>query len=121
MRKLLNFTLHIQGQKEREVAANSGYELQVEPLGMTVEPGVAGLEEAARLQADRLLEAAGRDCAVLIGGHTGLWIRSLEILGERGKARPELAYFETRRIRDSEGRFVFRPEGLTVVPGGRRG
>lgn len=115
MRKLRNFTLHPQGLREQVIAAQLGYDLHLAPEGVTVEPGRAGLQEAATVLANRLVAAAAEGSAVLIGGHTGLWIRTLDILNERGLRRPDLTYFDTRRTQDAEGRFVFQPEGLILI------
>ena len=117
MRKLRNFTLHTQTPREQTLAAQLGYDLQLSPEGLSVEPGRAGLEAAASIQANRLAEAAAEGSAVLIGGHTGLWIRALDILDERGIARPELTYFDTRRVHDDADRFVFQASGLVTFNG----
>ncbi len=118
MRKLRNFTLHRQTSREQLIAAELGYDLQLAPEGLSVEPGLAGLETAAAVQANRLAQAAAEGSAVLIGGHTGLWIRALDILRERGNSRPELAYFDTHRMHDASDRFVFEPEGLVIIDDG---
>ncbi|HEX3880849.1 MAG TPA: hypothetical protein VHW24_27895, partial [Bryobacteraceae bacterium] len=114
-RRLRNFTQHAQSVREQSVAADADYDLQLTPEGVTVEPGRGGLEVAAQIQADRLFEACAEGSVVLIGGHTGLWVRALEILRERRVERPALAYFDTRRLRDPEVRFVFEPEGLVII------
>jgi hypothetical protein len=115
MRKLRNFTLHTQTSREQLLAAELGYDLQLAPEGFSVELGRRGLETAATIQAGRLAEAAAEGSAVLIGGHTGLWIRALDILNEHGITRPELAYFDTRRVHDADDRFVFEPDGLVII------
>lgn len=117
MRALRNFTLHRQGAREQALAAEAGFALETEPVGVEVPPGPAGLSLAARLLADRLDRCAVDGTAGLIGGHTAIWIVSLDLLNERGRQRPDLYYFETARRRDVDGRFVFAPASLAKVPG----
>ena len=120
MKVLRNLTLHEQGPREIEIAAKEGFALSSEPEGVEVAVGRKGLEVAAKRLAAILERVAAERSAALVGGHTGLWVRSLEILaelgtGRPGTGRPELAYFETKRVRDEAGRFVFQPQGLVVI------
>lgn len=86
--------------------------MQREPEGVEVGPGEEGLEAAAQLLAQRLLDCAQTGAAALVGGHTGAWFRAILLLGER---LPDLYYFDTRRRTDERGRFVFAPERLARI------
>jgi hypothetical protein len=112
VRKLVNLTLHRQGQKEIELARKCGYELDPEPQAPVVGPGQDGLAEAAGKIAAVLEEAVGEGASVLIGGHTGALVFALRSLNEW----PEMVVFETERIRDEHDRFVFIPKGLLIIP-----
>jgi hypothetical protein len=116
MLTMRNLTLHEQGPAECALAAQSGFALRPEPEGVMVGPGEEGLEAAARALAKRLRECAERSEAVLVGGHTGVWIRAVLQLTEQAKPLPELYYFDTRRSQDENGRFVFAPERLVRIP-----
>ena len=112
MKTLRNFTLHPQGDLEAQVAAASGFELRRPPEGVEVGKGQAGLDAAAAQLAELLEDCAGAGDAGLAGGHTGLWVVATAAAVRAGKPLPPLYCFETRRIHDSQGRFVFQPEGL---------
>jgi hypothetical protein len=112
MKTLANLTLHRQEEREIALAARDSYALDAEPSGVDVGEGTAGLERAVRLLADRLEECSRHQTAALVGGHTGLWIAAVDRLPARGVPRPELLYFDTARLRDESGRFVFSPRRL---------
>ncbi|MCC6343666.1 MAG: hypothetical protein IT166_15785 [Bryobacterales bacterium] len=112
---LRNLTLHQQGDRETEIARRAGYTLSILPEGVEVGIGLADLTQAAEIMGRRLEECVEMGAVALVGGHTMLWIAAIELLAKRGKARPALAYFDTRRVRDASGRFVFEPERLVVL------
>jgi len=114
MKRLINLTLHRQGEREIELAAEYGYELDPEPRAPMVGPGMDGLQEAASKIAEVLAEAVEQGAAVLIGGHTGALVFALRSLWD--EEWPELVIFETERVRDENDRFVFVPKGLLVIP-----
>ena len=113
MTTLRNFTLHTQGPAEIEIAARAGFDLTPRPEGIEIAPATPLDGPAARFAAS-LRDAARAGHAVLIGGHTGLWIAALLLIPPN--ELPRLFYFETRRTRDENGRFVFIPERLGEVP-----
>ena len=115
MRKLINLTLHKQGEREIQLARQHGYELDPEPRAPMVGPGMEGLQEAASKIAEVLAEAVEQGAAVLIGGHTGALVFALRSLWD--EEWPEIVIFETERVRDENDRFVFVPKGLLVIPG----
>ena len=122
MKKLINLTLHPQGEREIELARANGYELFPEPRAPMVGPGVKGLVEAATEIAGVLGEAVRDGAAVLIGGHTGALVYALRSI--KDEEWPEMVVFETRRERDENDRFVFHPVGILVIPsdgGGKLG
>jgi len=92
MTRLENLTRHWQGAAEYDHAAKLGYELTLVPSGVNIGP--EGLEVAAMQLAGNLASCARHGAAVLIGGHTALWLRAMDILTEKGCARPALFYFE---------------------------
>ena len=112
MRILRNLTLHYQGDREVALAAARGFDLTREPEGVNVAPGQQGLRNASLELVARLRECRRKGEAVLLGGHTGLWVAAIAHLVTNGEALPELYYFDTRRVHDAEGRFVFQPEDL---------
>jgi len=114
MKRLINLTLHRQGEREIELAAKYGYELDPEPRAPVVGPGMDGLREAASKIAEVLAEAVEEGAAVLIGGHTGALVFALRAIHD--EEWPEMVVFETERVRDENDRFVFVPKGLLVVP-----
>jgi len=116
MRVLRNLTLHRQGAVEQGLAAEAGFELEIEPFGVDVSLEPDGFNAAAMLLTERLTRCTVRGVAVLIGGHTGLWILALDILSSRGVRRPDLYYFETLRRRDANDGFVFVPERILKLP-----
>jgi hypothetical protein len=111
MTTLRNFTLHPQTARERGIAMRAGLFLSPAPEGVEVGAGPDGLREAAERLARLLEECARRGEAALVGGHTGAWIAAIP----RADAVPPLYYFDTRRGRDAQGRFVFIPEGLVRI------
>jgi hypothetical protein len=115
MRILRNLTLHAQGDAEVALAASYGLALTREPEGVTVGPGEDGLQKAALDLAVRLHRCRQQDEAVLVGGHTGVWLAAVMRLTAEGAPLPALHYFDTRRIQDAQGRFVFVPEGLVRI------
>jgi hypothetical protein len=110
-----NLTLHEQGAADCALAAQSGFALESKPEGVMVGPGEEGLEAAAKLLAERLQKCAERSEAVLVGGHTGVWIRAVLLMVANGESLPEFYYFDTRRRQDENGRFVFVPERLVRI------
>jgi thioesterase domain-containing protein len=112
---LRNLTLHPQGEREVTLAARYGLALTPKPEGVSVEPGEDGLERAALCLAARLRQCRQRGEAALVGGHTGAWLAAAMRLVTQGEALPALYYFDTRRVQDTQGRFVFVPEGLVRV------
>jgi hypothetical protein len=112
MRVLRNLTLHKQGPREKALADERGLALAEAPEGVEMQPGES-LEDCARMLADKLRSATAHGESALVGGHTGLWIAAV-LLAE---AVPEMYCFETRRILDENGRFVFVPDRLIRVPG----
>jgi hypothetical protein len=112
MRILRNLTLHYQGDREVALAAARGLDLMREPEGVNVAPGQQGLRNASRELVARLRECRRKGEAVLLGGHTGLWVAAIAHIITQGEALPDLYYFDTRRVQDAEGRFVFEPEDL---------
>lgn len=116
MRRMLNFTLHEQGDRECEVAARAGFTLDREAAGIEVEGVDASeIQAAVRRLCAQLLEAGEAGEAVLLGGYAGLWVSAVMEMMRRGERLPELWCFATRRSRDRDGRFVFQGEGLWRV------
>ena len=116
MKKLRNLTLHPQGDPECKIAAEAGFELCRTPEGVEFGVGKDDLIAAAAVLAERLAECSVAGDAALIGGHTALWIVALDLLAQRGIARPALYFFSTLRKRDENGRFVFEPSGVETIP-----
>ena len=115
MKVLRNFTLHEQGEAECAIAARSGFSLSRAPDGAVVEPGEAGLARAATQLVDQFRSCAAQSEAVLVGGHTGVLLAAVLTLLAHGEVLPDLWYFDTRRIQDDKGRFVFQPECLVRI------
>ncbi len=115
-RVLRNLTLHLQGEKERALAARHGFDLRPEPEGVAVGPGREGLLVAGCELVEKLRACRERGEAVLVGGHTGVWLHAVARLHTLREALPPLFYFDTRRVRDEAGRFVFEPDGLVEIP-----
>lgn len=116
MRRLRNLTLHEQGERECAVAAQCGFDLCRQPEGVEFGPGANDLADAASMLATRIAECAAAGDAVLLGGHTALWIVALDLLVQRKIRRPLLCYFSTLRKRDAQGRFVFEPVRVECIP-----
>lgn len=114
MKKLINLTLHPQGEKEIKLARSAGYELDPDPRAPMVGPGMEGLVKAATESAGVFGEAVRDGAAVLIGGHTGALVYALRSI--KNEEWPEMVVFETRRERDENDRFVFRPVGMLSIP-----
>jgi hypothetical protein len=115
MRILRNLTLHYQEAECVGLAARHGFALQREPEGVEARCTVNGVAEASMVLAQRLAECSRDGVAALIGGHTAIWIAALDRLAAAGIRRPDLCYFETRRERDEDGRFVFKPGDLRLL------
>ncbi len=115
-RILRNLTLHRQGDKEMALAARYGFRLLQEPEGVNVDPGPEGLVRAGRELAEKLRACRERGEAVLVGGHTGVWLHAVAHLLLAREPLPALYYFDTRRTRDDAGRFVFEADGLVGIP-----
>ena len=117
LKTLRNLTLHAQSAREQEIALGYGLEVTVDPEGLMIESGQAGFDAAVAELALRLRECAQRGEAVLLGGHTGLWVAALlavcRVSGET--AAPPCYCFDTARIQDAAGRFVFEARGLLRV------
>jgi hypothetical protein len=115
LRILRNLTLHAQGDVERAIAAERGFDLLAEPEGISVEPGPEGLAAAVESLVAVLKDCGERGHAALVGGHTGLWLAAVLCARDRNILLPSLFYFDTRRIQDENGRFVFQAERLVGV------
>ena len=115
-RILRNLTLHEQQEAYRALTARAGFFLTREAEGVLVGPGEAGLQEAKERLATLLRESAHRGEAVLVGGHTAAWLAAVLALQSSGERLPPLYYFETERMRDDRGRFVFVPDRLLRIP-----
>jgi len=116
MRLLRNFTLHEQGERELAVAAASGLDLSADVEGVEIQPGDSFAFRASQL-ATLLRSAAAKGHAVLAGGHTGLWICAvLTVAATARHELPDIYVFQTRRLRDEDGRFLFEPDGLARLP-----
>jgi hypothetical protein len=115
MQTLRNLTLHEQSDLEVNLAASQGFALTPEPGGVEVEIGNDGLWRATASLTIRLRECRDRGEAILVGGHTGLWLAAVLHLALNGETLPPMYYFDTRRIRDDTGRFQFVPERLVRV------
>ncbi len=109
MQRLRNMTLHEQGERECAIAVQDNFDLCRRPEGIEFGAGKEDFAAAAVTLAARLAECATAEDAVLVGGHTALWITALDMLARRGRRRPQLCYFSTVRKRDEQGRFVFEP------------
>jgi hypothetical protein len=109
---LRNFTLHPQTPRELELARSAGFHLTPKPEGIEIPAGTP-LAAAALEFANRLRDAARQGHAVLVGGHTALWIAA--ILSLPPADLPRMFYFETARTRDEQGRFVFTPLRLCEI------
>jgi hypothetical protein len=106
----------MQGERERVVAAQAGFELRTEPEGVELGTAEQELAGAAETLAARLAECSAAGDAALVGGYTALWITALDLLARRNIKRPQLCYFSTLRKRDVHGRFVFEPLGVERIP-----
>jgi len=115
MTRLRNLTLHRQKEQEIRIAREAGFDLVAEPAGVGVGPGERGLEDAAARLEALLRECGARGECVLLGGHTGVWVAAVMRLLAAGTAPPPLYCFDTRRVHDQNGRFIFVPEGLVRV------
>jgi hypothetical protein len=115
MRTLRNLTLHVQGEAERTLASRQGFDLTAAAEGTLVDAGEQGLSIAAEKLAARLRLCASRQEAALVGGHTGVWLAAILLLTQQDAPIPDLLYFDTRRVQDSSGHFVFVPEGLVCL------
>jgi len=109
--KLINMTLHHQGDAEIAMAKEHGYELDPTPRGVLVGPGQQGLEVASGEIAMILSEALRENAGVLIGGHTGALVKGILKM----RRLPKMVIFETNRKRDANGRFEFILIGMEVV------
>jgi hypothetical protein len=112
---LRNLTLHRQREDEVRIARDAGFALAAEPEGFEIEPGEAGLRAGEERLAAMLEECGARGEPALMGGHTGMWVAAVLRLARSGIALPPLYCFDTRRVHDAEGRFIFVPEGLVRV------
>jgi len=82
MRTLRNLTLHEQGDRELHLAQAMGFLLESQPWGVEIS---TGFDEAVATLASRLHQTAELGHAALIGGHTGLWVATIEKLHEDGQ------------------------------------
>lgn len=115
MKTLRNLTLHPQQDREIALAREYGYILFPEPEGVSVGPGHDGLATASELLAAQITQCAAAGHAALIGGHTGVWIAAVLAVVASGARLPELCYFETERVRDDNGRFIFVPRSIVSL------
>jgi hypothetical protein len=112
---LTNLTLHAQGEREVQLAAEYGFALDAAPRGIEAGAGRQAFDTAVEQLAGLLHRSAEAGAAVLAGGHTGLWIAAVCRLLNEGAALPSIWVFEIRRVRDTQTRFVFQPEGLIEI------
>jgi hypothetical protein len=113
---LRNLTLHRQTEQEIRLAREAGFELGTDPEGVLVQAGPDGLRSSTDQLVTKLCRVREQGEAALVGGHTALWVAAVMQLVRGGGPLPELYYFDTRRVRDENDRWLFAPAGLFPIP-----